>query len=264
MDHLEPISPEEQSGGAPVADLELKPKKRGRKPKVGDDAEPATKRGRKPKAEDNKEPPRKKPKKEEGKEKEGDGGDAHEANAAPKAKGKSKAKAKAQPKQKAESKGKAKAKEKITAKAKVQPKVRKTKVQESNEDNGETPNANTEEMDPVERARKELKDAVRARNSRKSSAYHVAYKKALAQGFEVDKAKEKAKAVLCMNWQIYIVQPFKTGQNKTYIFSLSPMVKSVICAHFSKLVNNTHYVFKPLSPRGTLVELESEAYKATA
>ena len=198
LDHLEPISPNEQSGGAPVADPELKPKKRGRKPKT-DGAEPATKRTKKSKEEDNKEPPRKKSEKEECKKEEGIEGDAHEAEAAPKAKAKAKtrAKAKAEPKKKAESKAKAKAKSAAKEKAKSQPKVRKAKPQENNEDNGETPDA-TEVLDAVERARKELKDAVRARNSRKSSAYHVAYKKALAQGFEVDKAKEKAKEVLCM------------------------------------------------------------------
>lgn len=40
------------------------------------------------------------------------------------------------------------------------------------------------------------KAAIRARNSRKSSAYHAAYKKALAAGLEGSEAKEKAQEVL--------------------------------------------------------------------
>lgn len=89
-------------------------------------------------------------------------------------------KGKGQSKGKGESKPKAKASPKKKAKQPVETK-RKRKGGTDQDDEKEGPSA--------------AQLAIRARNSRKSSAYHHAYKKALAAGADVEAAKAEGQAV---------------------------------------------------------------------
>ena len=60
----------------------------------------------------------------------------------------------------------------------------------------QTPKKKDDKKGKEDDAETAAKAAIRARNSRKSSAYHTAFKKALAAGLEGSEAKAKAKEVL--------------------------------------------------------------------
>ena len=148
LDHLQPLSPTEQSGGERVTKGrgKGKGKSKGKKRKEGDASSPG--------------PQKRQRTNSSGKDKIDDKGK------------KAHPKAKATPKRKSRSQ-KAKSAEKGDVGTRGKGKGGK--------DTDKTPT--------------QAQLAIRARNSRKSSAYHQAYKKALAAGLEVEDAKAKGQAV---------------------------------------------------------------------